>query len=74
MTEHLPECHLFLEPLLSAQDWCICNALRACEERVLDAAREAVAACTPDRPSMRGMLISVNDALSAIDALRKDHR
>ena len=35
MNEHLPEC---------PTDWCICSYLRACEERVLDAAREAVLA------------------------------
>lgn len=36
MTEHLPECLALLN------DDCICDALRACEERVLDAARDAV--------------------------------
>jgi hypothetical protein len=33
MSDHLPECHLFLEPMLSAQDWCTCDRLRAVEQR-----------------------------------------
>lgn len=33
MTEHLPECHLWLEPMLSAQDWCICDRLRKARDR-----------------------------------------
>ena len=97
MTEHLPECCVGTddckaEPCLRCHSCCICEQLRACEQRMreehrhrcsgcdwcysdgvreaLDAARKAVAACTSDRPSMRGMLISVNDALAAIDALR----
>lgn len=37
MTEHLPECHLFLEPMLSEQDWCICEELSACSVRVMNA-------------------------------------
>lgn len=46
MTEHLPECPV--EKRLRAgrtvgSQTCICAALRACEERVLNAAREAVA-------------------------------
>ena len=40
MTDHLPEC---LVPDFDQGLWiCICNQLRACEQRVLDAAREAV--------------------------------
>ena len=42
MTEHLPEC---LVPDFDKGLWvCICNQLRACEARVLDAAREALLA------------------------------
>lgn len=50
MTEHLPEC--ILPTYLDAVLWrrapqglrvpCICDELRACEDRVLNAAREAV--------------------------------
>lgn len=29
---HLPEC---LTPMYDAEAWCICDRLRACEERVL---------------------------------------
>lgn len=41
MSEHLPECWAKHEsdPLA----WCCCDALRACETRVTDAARKAVA-------------------------------
>lgn len=73
MTEHLPECLA----LLNDSTWdggCICDALRACEERMLttylardnfeaglDAAREAVAAL----PSyaMRDTCVSAIDEL-----------
>ena len=40
MTEHLPECWSKHESDPPA--WCICDELRACEERMLNAAREAV--------------------------------
>lgn len=74
MTEHLPECHLWLEPMLSEQDWCICARLRACEQRTLDAAREAVAAIAEAQTSERSPweLVVVDDAVAAIDALRGD--
>ena len=38
---HLQECQLFLEPMLPAQDWCICQQLRACEQRVREEWYEA---------------------------------
>ena len=43
MTDHLPECP-HAEPDLNPGFlvMCICDRLRACEQRVLDAAREAV--------------------------------
>ena len=45
MTEHLPEC--WAKDPSDPPAWCICDELRACEERVLrrglDAAREAIA-------------------------------
>jgi hypothetical protein len=51
MTEHLPECCALMcecdETHFRSIDCdfsCICPSLRACEQRVLDAAREAVAA------------------------------
>ena len=46
MSEHLPEC-----PCQFAYDCggpCICDALRACEQRVLDAAVQRVAAVIAD--------------------------
>lgn len=43
MTNHLPECHTAMIPDFHNERWiCICAALRACEQRVLTAAREAV--------------------------------
>ncbi len=73
---HLQECQLFLEPMLPAQDWCICQQLRACEQRVLDAAREAIAGLPvaissyyPD-DSLRDVGFWKSSALAAIDALK----
>ncbi len=101
MTEHLPEC--WAKHQSDPPAWCICDELRACEERVrederlnnftpddfshamtesyqrgLDAAREAVLGAKAidvaadrafDEPAQ---FIWLNNALSAIDALRKD--
>ena len=49
MTEHLPECTEHLPECWATYPsdppaWCICDELRDCEERMLNAAREAVAA------------------------------
>ena len=80
MTEHLPEC-----PVAVARPGtftsCICDRLRACEQRVLDAARAAVEALEPLLDVEKrnggydccgcttpGKLLA--DALAAIDALR----
>ena len=69
---HLPEC-----ALSDNTDWtswtvdcCICDRLRACEQRVLDAAREAVRGIASDDlccmcPTDEGL------TLAAIDALRE---
>ena len=46
---------------------CICNRLRACEQRVLDAAREAVARLQ-HKPGA-----SIANAVSAIDGLVRDY-
>jgi hypothetical protein len=76
MTEHLPECWAS-EPSDPAA-WCICDELRACQTRVLDAARDALAAlrgCIGTYGSGDGAVwIEKFDALSAIYALRKDQR
>ena len=76
MSEHLPEC---LVPDFDKGLWiCICNQLRACEDRVLDAAREAVlGAKAVDIAYGRGwdepaQFIWLNHALEAIDALKED--
>lgn len=80
MTDHLPECpwpekpcgpdH---EPMHDRQPLfcvaclteCICDELRACEQRMLDAAREAV-----ERVST--LFEPLGPALAAIDALREE--
>lgn len=43
MTEHLPECVASVVRMGYDDAYCICPDLRACEERVLDAARSAIA-------------------------------
>jgi hypothetical protein len=80
MTEHLPECNYEKNPERNA---CICQRLRACEERMLttylardnfeaglDAAREAVAALQKGGMGQRAHELWRN-ALTAIDALRE---
>lgn len=72
-TEHLPECPAPLcdwgDPSAECMGYedchhlCCCDALRACEQRVLDAAREAV-----ERVS--SLLQPLGPALAAIDELR----
>lgn len=80
MNEHLPECPV--EKRLRAgrtvgSQTCICAALRACEARVLNAAREAVlGAKAVDVAYGRGLdepaqFIWLNHALEAIDALKE---
>jgi hypothetical protein len=74
MTEHLPECNYEKNPERNA---CICQRLRACEQRVLDVAREAVlGAKAIDVAHGRGLdepaqFVWLNNALAAIDALRE---
>ena len=82
MTEHLPECH---QPkYLNQVMWgsisrdepfvpCICDALRACEERVSDAAVQRVEALCSLDPSWDGT--NWNNALhAAIAAIKGDQR
>ena len=77
MTDHLPECIYAPEQFDTEQNivwgWkpCICDALRACEQRVLDAAREAVAALQIGVLTTGTLLLKREDALAAIDALRE---
>ena len=80
MSEHLPEC---LVPDFDKGLWiCTCNQLRACEKRVLDAAREAVEAI-PAPYKVKGQYETHDTyhegradfkdaALSAIDVLREE--
>ena len=70
MSDHLDECpEVFIDCYGSSCDcdyshFCICDALRSCEERVIGAALEAVFAL-PEY-SLR------DTCASAIDALRQD--
>ena len=72
---HLPECWM-AEGKFDAL--CMCDRLRACKERVLDAAREAVLGVSVYRwpysePSDEyAECITVDSALAAIDALREE--
>jgi len=65
MTEHLPECPY--EP--PVDNFCICNLLRSCEIRALDAAIEAVAAI--NGKWIFGPRIYKHQAIHAIRLLRK---
>lgn len=82
--QHLPECLIPTD--LNRGFWlyntftglCICKELHACEERVLNAAREAVGAALSHEGHCKVLGIRKNckcsrfDALAVIDALRKD--
>ena len=70
MTDHLPECPKSADRYAMAM--CICVRLRACEQRVLDAAREAVATMTFDSLQMdQGPVATQRQVLAAIDALKE---
>ena len=83
MTEHLPECYDIWQ---TPRDCVLCDALRACEARVLNAARDAVTAIesdrdalvwwerfgdNPDDPDEVTVLIELHRAIAAIDAPRE---
>ena len=80
MSTHFPECP---NDAGSCCPWrgdctcqCICDVLRACEARVLDAAREAVKHLqhSDDCYYAEGVLChcEIKSAITAIDALRKE--
>ncbi len=71
MSKHLPECHRWFANM--PEDGCpACEMFRACEQRVLDAAREAVEALTTDLAlSDQDTVVYRADALAAIDALKE---
>lgn len=71
MSKHLPECDCYGRSHGECA-LCICDRLRACEKRVLDAARDAVMALTTDLAlSDQDTVVYRADALAAIDALRE---
>ena len=65
---HLPECWLS-EGKFDAV--CMCDRLRVCEQRVLDAAREAVAALQMSPLTTGDVLLKRQDALAALDTLKE---
>jgi len=75
MTKHLPEC-LHDDDTYGLRGLCICDELRACQQRVLNAAREAVLSA-----KVIGNAVYVEDeathftwkreALAAIDRLKE---
>ena len=84
MSDHRPECFYYMDDFGDGER-CICDRLRACERRVLDAAREALTAVENDPdaeidydrdymadPSgnTRNPRMWLRHALAAIDALR----
>lgn len=90
MTDHLPECFASLcecdDTHFKSTDCdfsCICPSLRACEQRVLDAAREAVAAKAMHSPKCFALLPDFDEhdcncavaySLAAIDALLEEQK
>jgi hypothetical protein len=71
MTEHLPECPCLCTDEASCLCYtadCICDELRACEDRVLNAAREAVAIA----PMGSGAYNTKAADIAAIDAIKGD--
>ncbi len=78
--EQFPEhgfCGNFVGRCLHCMAECICDALRACEERVLNAAREAVSAVLAHEDHCREKIrnycnCSRFEALNAIDTLREE--
>ena len=64
MTEHLPECWAKHESDPPA--WCICDELRACEERVLDAAVQRIEALLFPWPNTWPGMIRRGDVITAI--------
>lgn len=68
-SSHLPECpHANSRTATFYGGYCVCPLLRACEQRVLDAAREAVAVVGVRKDTSYDMRVV---ALAAIDALRE---
>ena len=70
MTEHLPEC--WAKHDSDPEAWCICDELRSCEQRVLDAAREAVVVlCWRKQYEAFVSTVDPQRVLAAIDALKE---
>ena len=63
--EHLPECGVTRYPI------CICDRLRACEHRVLDAAEAAVQKATQNERWCCGCHEDIEIVLTTIRALKE---
>lgn len=76
MSDHLPDCDDYAfsgagyHP--DCERICICRQVRRIEQRVLDAAREAVAGLPVIKPwwDAGDYVHGINDAINAIDALK----
>ena len=70
MSDHLPEC-LNQQPSIHGTYRCICAALRACEQRVLNEVWAAVAAQFHDGRAIGGPIEDLDDLRSVFDALKE---
>jgi hypothetical protein len=68
MTTHLPEC--WATDPSDPPAWCICDELRACEERVLAAAVQRVESLASGPEEMYEVADMYWAAVAAIEALR----
>ena len=69
MTEHLPEC--WAKHQSDPPAWCICDELRACEERVMNEAWVAVAAQFRNGRAIGGPIEYLDDLRAVFDALKE---
>ena len=65
ITKHLPECHRVNDPE-SIHEWCLCDELRACEERIIAAVVKRVKAM----PSMCGTWGEWEELVASITAVK----
>lgn len=69
MSDHLPECRRWFTNMPEPDECPACEMFRACEQRMLDAAREAVAEMVIK--TVGNSAATVDQALAAIHALRE---
>ena len=71
---HLPECEVLPGPFAGHRAGCICDRLRACEQRVLNEAWVAVAAQFRNGRAIGGPIEDLDDLRAVFDALREGNR